>query len=144
MIFFICCFKHSLSFSSKIVTNIWRIFLIVQKVLESLAVLTLPPKWTWYNEISVKKTLLCSWTRMVLCRCKISHHLGLTTCDSFKLFSDLNLYLISFYFLMPNFIHPGGGNDSLLQYSCLGNPIGRGVWWATVHGVTKSQTWLSN
>ena len=31
-----------------------------------------------------------------------------------------------------------------LQYSCLENPIDRGALWATVHGVTKSQTWLSN
>ena len=32
---------------------------------------------------------------------------------------------------------PGEGNDNLFQYSCLGNPIDRGAWWATVHGVTK-------
>ena len=31
-----------------------------------------------------------------------------------------------------------------LQYSCLENPMGRGAWWATVHGVTKSRTRLSN
>ena len=30
-----------------------------------------------------------------------------------------------------------------LQYSCLGNPMDRGAWWATVHGVAKSQTRLS-
>ena len=36
----------------------------------------------------------------------------------------------------------GGGNDSLLQFSCLENPIDRGAWGTTVHGVTKSQTWL--
>ena len=35
---------------------------------------------------------------------------------------------------------PGGGNGNPLQYSGLGNPMDRGVWWATVHGVTKSQT----
>ena len=34
---------------------------------------------------------------------------------------------------------PGGGNGSPLQYSCLENPMDRGVWQATVHGVTKSQ-----
>ena len=39
---------------------------------------------------------------------------------------------------------PGGGNDNLLQYSCLENPMVRGAWQATVHGVTKSQTRLSN
>ena len=39
---------------------------------------------------------------------------------------------------------PGEGNGNLLQYSCLGNPLGRGAWWATVHGVAKSQTRPSN
>ena len=34
---------------------------------------------------------------------------------------------------------PGAGNDNPLQYSCLGNSVHRGAWWATVHGVTKSQ-----
>ena len=35
---------------------------------------------------------------------------------------------------------PGEGNGSPFQYSCLGNPMDRGVWWATVHRVVKSQT----
>ena len=35
---------------------------------------------------------------------------------------------------------PGVGNGNLLQYSCLENSMGRGAWWAIVHGVTKSQT----
>ena len=39
---------------------------------------------------------------------------------------------------------PRWGNGSSLQYSCLDNPMDRGAWWATVHGVTKSQTRLSN
>jgi len=38
---------------------------------------------------------------------------------------------------------PGGGNGNTLQYSCLGNPMGRRVWWAAVHRVAKSQTQLS-
>ena len=38
---------------------------------------------------------------------------------------------------------PGGGNGNPLQYSCLENPMHRGAWWATVHGVAKSQTRLS-
>ena len=33
----------------------------------------------------------------------------------------------------------GGGHDNPLQYSCLENPMNRGTWQATVHGVTKSQ-----
>ena len=32
---------------------------------------------------------------------------------------------------------PGGGNGNPLQYSCLGNPMDRGAWRATVRGVTK-------
>ena len=32
---------------------------------------------------------------------------------------------------------PGEGNGNPLQDSCLGNPMDRGAWWATVHGVTK-------
>ena len=39
---------------------------------------------------------------------------------------------------------PGEGNGNPLQYSCLENPTGRGAWQATVHGVTKSQTRLSD
>ena len=35
---------------------------------------------------------------------------------------------------------PGGGNGNPLQYSCLQNPMDRGAWWATVHGVTESDT----
>ena len=39
---------------------------------------------------------------------------------------------------------PGGGHSTPLQYSCLENPMDRGPSWATVHGVSKSQTLLSN
>ena len=35
---------------------------------------------------------------------------------------------------------PGGGNGNPLQYSCLGNPMDRGAWWATVHETAKSWT----
>ena len=34
---------------------------------------------------------------------------------------------------------PGEGNGNSLQYSCLENLMDRGDWWATVHGITKSQ-----
>ena len=44
---------------------------------------------------------------------------------------------------------PGGGNVFLLvflysQYSCWENPVNRGACWATIHGVSKSLTWLSD
>ena len=36
-----------------------------------------------------------------------------------------------------------GEQGNPLQYFCLENPMDKGVWWATVHGIAKSQTWLS-
>ena len=39
---------------------------------------------------------------------------------------------------------PGEGNGNPLQYSCLENPMDQGAWWATVHGVAKSWTRLSD
>ena len=37
---------------------------------------------------------------------------------------------------------PGGGHGNPLQYSCLEHPMDRGAWWARVHGLAKSWTWL--
>ena len=39
---------------------------------------------------------------------------------------------------------PVEGNGNPLQYSCLENSMDGGAWWATVRGITKSQTWLSD
>ena len=39
---------------------------------------------------------------------------------------------------------PGEGNDYPCHYSCLENSMAGGAWWATVHGVTESQTRLSD
>ena len=36
------------------------------------------------------------------------------------------------------------GNGTPLQHSCLENPMDGGAWWAAVHGVAKSRTWLSD
>ena len=38
---------------------------------------------------------------------------------------------------------PAVGDGNPLQYSCLGNPMDRGAWWTSVHGLTKSWTQLS-
>ena len=38
----------------------------------------------------------------------------------------------------------GEGSGAPLQYSCLENPMDGGAWWATVHGVAKSRTWLND
>ena len=39
---------------------------------------------------------------------------------------------------------PRGGNHNPLQHSCWDNPMDRGAWWVTVHGIAKSQTQLNN
>ena len=39
---------------------------------------------------------------------------------------------------------PGERNGYPVQYSCLENPMDRGAWWVTVHGVEKSWTLLSD
>ena len=39
---------------------------------------------------------------------------------------------------------PGEGNGTPLHNSCLENPMGGGAWWATVHGVANSRTWLND
>ena len=39
---------------------------------------------------------------------------------------------------------PGEGKGNPLQYAWLENPMDRGTWWATIHGVAKSRTQLSN
>ena len=41
-------------------------------------------------------------------------------------------------------ISPGEGSSNPLQYSCLKNSMGGGAWWATVRGVVKSRTRLSD
>ena len=44
---------------------------------------------------------------------------------------------------IPGLGRSRAGHGNPLQYSCLENPKDRGAWWATVCGVTKSQTGLS-
>ena len=46
-------------------------------------------------------------------------------------------------FVLFSILWLGEGNGNPLQYSCLGNPMDRGAWWAAVHGVAKSRTQLS-
>ena len=47
--------------------------------------------------------------------------------------------------MIPGLVRsPGEGNGNPLQYSCLENPMDGGAWWATVHGVSKSRTLLSD
>ena len=52
--------------------------------------------------------------------------------------------LIPLIFKQYIYTKNGEGKGIPLQHSCLENPMDGGAWWAAVHGVTKSQTWLSN
>ena len=60
-------------------------------------------------------------------------------CESF-FFSNLTLPSLFLNFINAHL----EGNGTPLQYSCLENPMDGGAWWATVHGVAKSWTRLSN
>ena len=51
---------------------------------------------------------------------------------------------MSLLFNMLSSLLIGEGNGTPLQYSCLENPMDGGAWWAAVHGVAKSRTWLSD
>ena len=55
-------------------------------------------------------------------------------------FSYLHLYVLVGWYTPK----AGEGNGTPLQYFCLENPMNRGAWWAAVHGVAKSWTWLSD
>ena len=64
----------------------------------------------------------------------------------YKTYSHLNRYEVvshcGFHLHFPNAWQEGNGTP--LQYSCLENPMDGGAWWAAIHGVPKSWTWLSD
>ena len=55
-----------------------------------------------------------------------------------------NMFIVIFTFFHLLHSDPGEGNGKPLQYSFLENCMDRGAWWATVHGVTRNQTQLSD
>ena len=60
----------------------------------------------------------------------------------FKIFGLTEQIKKTFFFGLGNSL--GGGNGNPFKYSCLGNPMDGGAWWATVHHVEKSQIRLSD
>ena len=81
-----------------------------------------------------------NWTTIATCKtvtCNMGFHGGLGDKES-----ACNAGVLG---LIPGWgWSPGEGNGYLLQYSYLENSMDRGAWWATVHGVRKSQTQLSD
>ena len=57
---------------------------------------------------------------------------------------DFDGKVMSLLFNMMSRLVNGEGNGTLLQYSCLENPMDGGSWWAAVYGVAQSRTRLSN
>ena len=53
---------------------------------------------------------------------------------------EILFFILTFYFILEYSQFPGEGDGNPLQCSCLENPMDRGGWQATVHGVTKSRT----
>ena len=56
----------------------------------------------------------------------------------------LKCYIHQIWMFLVSSVTIGEGNGTLLQYSCLENPMDGGTWWAAVHGVAKSRTRLSD
>ena len=89
-------------------------------------------------------TLLCRWrnagTEMLSILPKVTQ-LGSGGSCLFPGHSNSDPEILEFH---GSRMSKGEGNGTPLQYSCLGNPMDGGAWWATVHGVEKSQTQLSD
>ena len=82
-----------------------------------------------------------------LCFSKFSPYLCFLYLPSHIVFLNFKLYASSYcLFGLPTSRRQslGEANGTPLQYSCLENPMDGGAWWAAVHGVVKSWTWLSD
>ena len=71
---------------------------------------------------------------------KIKHYLGTYICVYIWMYVCVCIYIYMYTYST----YSGEGHGNPLQCSCLENSMDRAAWWATVHGVTQSQTWLSN
>ena len=133
----------------KILQQIFIILGIKSQIFLAIA----SPSWIWPLPTS-PSLLLISLLFSSLCRhinllTAPMHHVVLwfylLTCFPHGSSYKENAYDVGEVGLIPESGRsPGEGNDNPLQYSCLEKSMDRGVWWATVHGMAKSQTRLSN
>ena len=82
-----------------------------------------------------------STVRFMLFSCLLMQHMGFPDGSRIK---NLPANARDVYSIPGLGRYPGEGHGNPLQYFCLENPMERGVWWATVHGVMKNWTWLSD
>ena len=108
----------------------------------TMIVIVLVSKYTWWTTpqtqwCEMTTRLFCSWILWIR---DSNGHTG----DGWSLFQ--NVCGLSWEGLDDWGLELSGGegNGNPLQYSCLENPMDGGAWWAAVHGVAKSRTWLSN
>ena len=96
----------------------------------------------FFIHLSVNGHLDCLHVLAVVCGAAVN----IEVCVSFW----INSFFFSFLDIHPevglqdHMVILGEGHGTPLQYSCLENPIYGGAWWAAVHGVTRSRTWLSD
>ena len=81
-------------------------------------------------------------------RCLLLGKKAMTNLDSILKSRDITLLtkvcLVKAMVFFSGHVWIGEGHGTPLQYSCLENPIDGRAWWAAVHGVAKSRTWLSD
>ena len=102
---------------------------------------------------------LCKWNHwygnLPFYKIQVNHFTAWDESSGARIITKRNLWmrgLVPFWVLRHSFLFInrllvtiyGEGNGTPLQYSCLENPRNGGAWWAAVHGVAKSQIWLSD
>ena len=86
------------------------------------------PEWTNWNENDYTQILI----------------MNIYLVDEKRVVSEKSVLisLLSQHFLSQGRLLSGEGNGNTVQYSCLESPVNRGAWWAAVHRVAQSRTWL--
>ena len=92
-----------------------------------------------FSEVNLASVLICNASCLV--RVELSQLLAKANTPAYALDTFYHIDIgIDIDIEIYRYRYLGVGSDNPFQYSYLQNSMGRGAWWATVHGVTKSQT----